>query len=363
MAATPPAKANEGTVTDEVTVAEGANDRSNTPNIIRPLDERDQQDLMTKFRGFQTGLIRVGEIGHLIPFHQTAYLKEYFNFRFREEDVLVMTFPRSGTTWTQEIVWLMKHRVDVDAAQATRLDDRVPFLEFDALQPPDVVEGGKDGGVFLEMAKNLDNPRTIKTHLPFSLLHPGILNTCKVVYVARNPKDVCVSYYHQQRLVTLAEFLGTFPEYVDFWCRDLLLQAPYWGHIAEGWARRHHRNVLFLLYENMKKDLLSELRRLNTFLETGLTEEELQKIAKFTSFESMKNRTSTNPMVEAQEAGRFKKGEKDFVRKGTTGDWINHFTPDLEDKFNIWLAKGGHLAKEIPFTYHSGNPQSQGPLV
>ncbi|KAG7176047.1 Sulfotransferase 1C4-like 5 [Homarus americanus] len=285
MAATPPAKANEGTVTDEVTVAEGANDRSNTPNIIRPLDERDQQDLMTKFRGFQTGLIRVGEIGHLIPFHQTAYLKEYFNFR------------------------------------------------FDALQPPDVVEGGKDGGVFLEMAKNLDNPRTIKTHLPFSLLHPGILNTCKVVYVARNPKDVCVSYYHQQRLVTLAEFLGTFPEYVDFWCRDLLLQAPYWGHIAEGWARRHHRNVLFLLYENMKKDLLSELRRLNTFLETGLTEEELQKIAKFTSFER------------------------------TTGDWINHFTPDLEDKFNIWLAKGGHLAKEIPFTYHSGNPQSQGPLV
>ena len=51
---------------------------------------------------------------------------------------------------------------------------------------------------------------------------PLIVNTfIQVVYVARNPRDVCVSYYHHQSLLGSAEFIGDFPDFVDFWCRDL----------------------------------------------------------------------------------------------------------------------------------------------
>ena len=55
---------------------------------------------------------------------------------------------------------------------------------------------------------NRPPPRFVKSHLPFSLNNPRLLDVCKVVYVARNPKDVCVSFYHHVRLIRMHEFMG-----------------------------------------------------------------------------------------------------------------------------------------------------------
>ena len=55
---------------------------------------------------------------------------------------------------------------------------------------------------------NRPSPRFVKSHLPFSLNNPRLLDVCKVVYVARNPKDVCVSFYHHMRLIRMHEFMG-----------------------------------------------------------------------------------------------------------------------------------------------------------
>ena len=48
----------------------------------------------------------------------------------------------------------------------------------------------------------------VKSHLPLSLGPPRLLDVCKVVYVARHPKDVCVSYYHHCRLMQVMDFTG-----------------------------------------------------------------------------------------------------------------------------------------------------------
>ena len=55
---------------------------------------------------------------------------------------------------------------------------------------------------------NRPSPRYVKSHLPFSMNNPRLLDVCKVVYVARNPKDVCVSFYHHMRLFRKHDFLG-----------------------------------------------------------------------------------------------------------------------------------------------------------
>lgn len=344
---------------------------SEFPYVLNPFPEEVQTKLKAKFLGFRGGLVDV-EGRHAMPAHYDRFAERYFNYKFQKDDVLVMTFPRSGTTWTQEIVWTMRNQVDVDTAANVPLDVRVPFIEFDSLQPEHLPlaapieeayrsrhpgEDPRDKGIFLDLVDALPSPRTIKTHLPFSLLRPDLLDSCKVVYVARNPKDVCVSYYHQQRLVKVAEFVGDFPEYVDFWTQDLLLQAPYWPHLAEGWARRHHPNVLFLFYEDMKEDILRELGRLNTFLGTALTESQLQAVARHTSFSGMKSRGATNPTAALQESGEFKKGEAAFIRKGTTGDWTNFFTPELEEKFGEWMEKWRPTSEEIPFRYQIKIPE------
>ena len=65
---------------------------------------------------------------------------------------------------------------------------------------------------------NRPSPRFVKSHLPFSLLNPRLLDVCKVVYVARNPKDVCVSFYHHMRLSISQDFVGSL-EVREFYIR------------------------------------------------------------------------------------------------------------------------------------------------
>lgn len=111
----------------------------------------------------------------------------------------------------------------------------------------------------------------------------------------------------------------------------LVTQGPFWQHVAEGWAKRDHPNVLFLFYEDMKEDIIRELQRINTFLGTELTLEQLQKVAEHTKFSNMKARPTTNPTQAAVKIGRFKDGEGEFVRKGKFSykTLTNHFTePD-----------------------------------
>ena len=46
-----------------------------------------------------------------------------------EDDVWVVSFPKAGTTWTQEMVWLINNDMNFDKALDENLLDRFPFLE------------------------------------------------------------------------------------------------------------------------------------------------------------------------------------------------------------------------------------------
>ncbi|XP_063600716.1 sulfotransferase 1C4-like [Penaeus indicus] len=90
-----------------------------------------------------------------------------------------------------------------------------------------------DEGLTLQLAEAATTPRIIWTHLPLKLLHPDLLNTCKVVYVARNPKDVCASYYHFVKNLESCFFSGTFENLLDGFMAGNLFYGPYWDHIRQ----------------------------------------------------------------------------------------------------------------------------------
>lgn len=72
-----------------------------------------------------------------------------------------------------------------------------------------------------QVLNNLPSPRYIKSHFPLSLL-PGILDVgCKIIYVARNPKDVAVSWYHLNRAIKTQGFQGNFEEFWNYFQNDL----------------------------------------------------------------------------------------------------------------------------------------------
>lgn len=131
-------------------------------------------------------------------------------FAVRADDVFVVTPPKCGTTLMQEVVWLLRNGVDVDLASRVHQFYRVPFLEIGLVNPtaepyPEGVPVTADNVKrffphSFEYSSRLASPRSLKTHLPVSLLPDGLLDKAKVVFVGRNVKDLAVSYWHHHCL-------------------------------------------------------------------------------------------------------------------------------------------------------------------
>lgn len=79
----------------------------------------------------------------------------------------------------------------------------------------------KFSGSVIEILAASDSPRFIKSHLPLSLLPPRVLDDARVVYVARDPRDVAVSYYHFSRLLGFFGYTGDFKTFWNFFINDM----------------------------------------------------------------------------------------------------------------------------------------------
>ena len=74
-----------------------------------------------------------------------------------------------------------------------------------------------------------------------------------MVYVARNPKDVIVSFYHHHTLIKAHDFKGNVEEFAQYFMDDEILYSPFFPHILDAWKIRDHPNMHFVFYEDMKK--------------------------------------------------------------------------------------------------------------
>lgn len=79
--------------------------------------------------GELTGFVQVGPEKYYFPHKYIHEAEAYYNFEARDDDVWVVTFPRSGTTWTQELVWLVANNLDFETARNKLLTERFPFFE------------------------------------------------------------------------------------------------------------------------------------------------------------------------------------------------------------------------------------------
>lgn len=72
-----------------------------------------------------------------------------------------------------------------------------------------------------KLLPEMSSPRLIKTHLPIRLMpHDTLAKGCRIVYVARCPKDVIVSLFHFGKIPGFG-YIGTFDEFAEFFMRDL----------------------------------------------------------------------------------------------------------------------------------------------
>nr|CAH0104486.1 unnamed protein product [Daphnia galeata] len=291
------------------------------------------------FPVFDKGLVRGEPGGFIFHPHYASHAEKIYNMKVRSDDVWIRTFPRSGTTWTSELAWLIMNDCNFEEAARVPLTVRSPnidtnyFAKWGDFAPPEIM----DNLVTIEKIEEMTSPRVIKSHLPFYLLPPKLLDTAKVIYVARNPKDAIVSFFYFHKLVKMCHYTGEMDDFVDYFINNKLLWTPYFPTVLEAWAKRDHPNLLYLFYEDMKKDLPTEIKKMAAFLNKTLTEEQIEKLVDHVQIDKFAKNDSVNMAREIQ-AGLSNEGQT-FIRKGETGGWKKHFSPEVNRKVDEWIAK------------------------
>ncbi|XP_062383131.1 sulfotransferase 1C2 [Sardina pilchardus] len=250
-------------------------------------------------------------------------------FRPDPSDLLISTYPKAGTTWTQEIVDLLLNNGDPDVSKRAPIAVRIPFLEI--FSPPPIPSG-------LDLLKDMDPPRVIKTHLPIQLVPEGFWeNKCKAIYVARNAKDNLVSYYHFDRMNLTQPEPGPWDGYIHKFMKGDLGWGSWYDHVKGYWKERERRNILYLFYEDMKENPRQEIIRIMKYLDLSLSDDIIDRIVQLTSFKAMKD----NPMANYSFIPKpvFDQSISPFMRKGEVGDWANHFTPEQAKMFDEDYAR------------------------
>lgn len=249
---------------------------------------------------------------------------QIWRFKARPDDLLICTYPKAGTTWVQEIVDMIQQNGDVVKCRRAPCYTRVPFID---LNPPKPFPSG------LEEAEAMPSPRTIKSHLPVQLIPPSFWEqNCKVIYVARNAKDIMVSYYHFQKMNKGLVEPGTWCEYFDAFQNGKVPWGSWYDHVKGWWDAKDSRRILYIFYEDLKEDPRREILKVAQFMDLELSEELLEKIILHTTFQAMKE----NPMANFTTLPSFifDHSVSPFMRKGIVGDWKNHFTVAQNEKFD-----------------------------
>ena len=254
---------------------------------------------------------------------QWEYLKTY---PLKRDDVFVAGFPKSGTTWTQQIVRMLRNRGQDDGKL---LDQAVPWLEALYFRELSDLFGYDE-----TMETLLPSPRSFKSHLPYSLYPGGLPHTtqAKYVYVARNPKDVCVSYWIQENRVTFRPTPTPWEEFLPNFLAGMYLYGSSFDHVLGWWKYKDEKNILFIKYENMKNDPFQSVRTIAEFIGIeNITSELIDNVCKKSTFSSMKQDPTTNY---SWEIGKVFKNEGAFIRKGVIGDWKNYFSEEQNASFD-----------------------------
>ncbi|XP_055593597.1 luciferin sulfotransferase-like isoform X2 [Uranotaenia lowii] len=203
-----------------------------------------------------------------------------------EDDVWVITFPKCGTTWTQEMVWLLNNELNFKNAKNTPLEERFPFLELTGALT--LIGGDSVGDV-----ERLSRPRHIKSHLPAMLLPDQIWQVKpRIIYVARNPKDAATSFFHHYR--NIVGYEGRKEHFFDAFLTDSLIYAPFSGHVLDYWRIRDEPNVLFITYEQMKRDLGQVIVTVSSFLGKSFTDTQIDQLTQHLSIDSMRANKACN---------------------------------------------------------------------
>jgi len=219
------------------------------------------------------------------------------------DDTFVVSYPRSGNTWTRFLIANLLHP-----------NQTVAFANIDRFIP-DIT------AVPRKMLRTTPRPRVIKSHEYFDLRYQ------KVIYIVRDPRDVAVSYYHFH--LKFRRIPPDYPldDYIPRFIAGEFDAYGSWGQNVGTWiaARQHSEGFLLLRYEDMIADPIGELAKVADFFRIPPDRERLSRAVELSSADRMRKLESSESEVWVV----TKPTRKDipFVRDAKTGGWKNNLSP------------------------------------
>ncbi|CAJ1978317.1 unnamed protein product [Sphenostylis stenocarpa] len=258
------------------------------------------------------------------------------HFQAKDNDIIVASVPKSGTTWLKALTFAIVRR------QYFRSLENHPLLVFNPheLVPPfEFVIYDETNSQIHELSK-MPEPRLFGTHVPFTSLPKSIKETnCKIIYICRNPFDTFISTWVFVNKI-MPEFCPTLSleEAFERYCKGIIGFGPSWNHILGYWRESIGKpdKVLFLMYEDIKEDAILNMTKIAEFLGCPFSKEEessgvIENIMKLCSFENMKE-------LEVNKFGSMGKDRivqnKYFFRKAEIRDWVNYLSPSMVEKLS-----------------------------
>lgn len=245
-------------------------------------------------------------LARYIHYYKTAHLE----FKPRVDDIFIVTYPRSGTTWLQMVLYQL---ATDGSMEIDHIAQKVPW--FERLIHYRIWSA--------EDFESMDSPRIFKSHLPVKELPYGEM---KYIYVVRNGCDVAASYF--EFYCSHLGFKGDFDQFLKLFFSGQVQFGSWFEHVA-GWKAKSETssNVLFLSFEKLKNDFNGELDKIIKFAGFKISESRKAEIHKRCSFEFMKQHEDKFDHITAQ---IWEKGYKSssFIRQGKTGMGHARFSPD-----------------------------------
>lgn len=245
-----------------------------------------------------------------IPRQLLVLLQSSLKFTPRPDDIFIVSYPRSGTTWLQMILYQLTSDGEMEFVHISQV---VPWLERS-----------------IGARRNLDvmaSPRVFKTHLTSRQMPrwPG-----KYIYITRDGKDVALSYFNFYKMQ-----LGFKGSFADFFARFMKgkVQSGSWFKHVRGWrARSSRHNILFLNYEDLLTDLEGGIRQIIAFCGFNPTHEKFAALVQRSSFAFMKEHE--NKFDHATEV-LWERGisQGSFINRGKAGGWKEQFTQEQKACF------------------------------
>lgn len=239
----------------------------------------------------------------------------YIEFVVKPDDIFIVTYPRSGTTWVQMILHQLTSDGDLNF---NHISERIPWFErfynYEKILP------------------NLPEPRIFKSHMSYSGFFSIPKGDCKYIYILRNPGDVLVSYYYFY--INFLGFRGSFDQFYQMFMKGRVQYGSWFKHVHNWRSHAKNINILFLNYEDLKQDLEREIRKIADFCEIEVPEERMSRILERSSFKYMKeNQSKFDHLTEVLAEAGIHSGT--FIRSGKVGESKEYLNEKQKSEINL----------------------------